>query len=98
MYWLGKLERLRITGQMLLDLRISRNAGASKCRHGSAIRFQRRFRIDAIDARQELAAFSFVFQEVAVSLRPCPEHSFYSIGLVLEEFERYGKPAVDAGE
>src|SRR5262245_33308314 len=47
---------------------------------------------------QELAAFPFVFQEIAVSLRACPEHFFYSVGLVLEEFERHGKAAVDTGE
>jgi hypothetical protein len=98
MHWLEKLERLRVIGQMLLDFCISRNARASKCRHGSTIRFQCRFHVDAIDARQELAAFPFVFQEVAVSLRPCPEHLFYSIGLVLEEFERDGKAAIYTGE
>src|SRR4029450_5560855 len=98
MHWLEKLERLRVIDQMLLDFCISRNARASKCRHGSTIRFQCRFHVDAIDARQELAAFPLVFQEVAVSLRPCPEHLFYSIGLVLEEFERHGKAAVYTGE
>src|SRR4249919_1040509 len=98
MDWLGKLERLRVIGQMLLDFCISWNASASKCRHGSTVRFQCRFRIDVIDARQELAPFPLVFQEVAVSLRPCPEHFFYSIGLVLEEFERDGKAAIDARE
>src|SRR4249919_507264 len=98
MDWLGKLERLRVIGQMLLDFCISWNASASKCRHRSTVRFQCRFRIDAIDARQELAPFQLVFQEGAVSLRPRPEHLFYLIGLVLEEFERDSKAAVYTGE
>src|SRR5215813_4284718 len=77
---------------MLLDFCISRNAGASKCRHGSTIGFQCRFRIDVIDARQELAAFPFVFQEVAVSFRPCPEHFFTRSGLSWRSLSGTARP------